>query len=219
MGIQISDRQIDSVCIIDDDPEGRAAMELTIEDSELTAIPQNEKIQDLDTYFADIVNKHDAVVSDHHLRKKNYFPVNGAEVIARCYNNKIPSILVTKWEDGVVMDEIRKFRQHIPIILSPEEFEPDSFIRSLEICVDEFHGKFVPSRKVWRSLIRVDSVDENHFYITIPSWNPNSGLSLSKSDVPEKIRKVLKDDLWLHADVNIDARSKNDLFFINWEPK
>lgn len=216
---KIKDWTINRICIIDDDEESRSAMELTIEDSQFTPIPQNDKVQNIDAYFLNIVKPHDAVVSDHHLKKKNYFPINGAEVVHMCYTKQIPSILVTKYDEGAVIDEIRRFRPQIPVILNPEEFEPDSLMKSLEICINEFRGEFLPSRKAWRSLIRVDSVDENHFYITIPSWNRNGGISLPKSDVPQEIRNVLKDDLWLHADVNIDASSKNDLFFINWEPK
>lgn len=219
MGKQISNRLINRVCIIDDDPEGRAAMELTIEDSELTPVPQNAQILNLETYFADVVKPNDAVVSDHHLRKKSYFPTNGAEVVSMCYEKHIPSVLVTKWEDASVIDEIRRFRHQIPVILNPEEFDPDSLMRSLEICVNEFNGDFLLSRKVWRTLIRVDFVDENHFYFIIPAWNLNEGISLPKSDVPDEIRHILNDDIRLHARVNMEAASKNELFFINWESK
>lgn len=219
MGKTINDWLINRICIVDDDAEGRAAMELTIEDSEFDAVPQNEKIQTLDSYFLNVVKPHDAVVSDHHLRKKNYFPVNGAEVVSVCYTKQIPSILVTKYEDGFIVDEIRRFRHRIPVILNPEEFQPDSLIQSLELCINEFKGEFTPSRKAWRTLIRIDYVDDTHFYIIIPSWNPNEGISIAKSDLPYEVRNILKDDLRIHAEVNIEASSKNDLFFINWEPK
>jgi hypothetical protein len=216
---QIKNKQIDRVCIIDDDESSRSAMELTIEDSNLIAVPQHDKIDNLDAYFDTIIKPSDAVVSDHHLRKKNYFPVNGAQVISECYEKQIPSVLVTRYEHGNVMDEIRRFRQKIPVILSPDEFDPDSLMKSLEICIDEFNGKFAPSRKVWRTLIRIDDVDENYFYFIIPSWNPNEGISIIKSDLPPEVLAIIKPDLRLHAKVNIDATVTNDLFFIDWEIK
>jgi hypothetical protein len=218
MARKIRNRQIERLCIIDDDEQSRLAMGYNMEDSDLILVPQNEKVLSLESYFKDIVKQSDAVVSDHHLRKKNYFPVNGAEVVSQCYDKKIPSVLVTRYEQAV-MDEIRRFRQKIPVILSPDEFDIDSLMRSLEVCENEFHGEFAPSRKIWRTLIRIDDVDDNHFFAIIPAWNPNEMISIIKRDLPKVVQDAIMPDLRLHAKVNIDASLSNDLFFTDWEIK
>jgi hypothetical protein len=212
----IKNKQIDRVCVIDDDEASRYAMGLTVEDSKLIAVPQNQKIDNLDAYFNEIVKPSDAIVSDHHLRKKNYFPVNGAEVVSRSYDKRIPSVLVTKYEQAVI-DEIRKYRQKIPIILNPDEFDPDSLMQSLEFCINEFNGEIVPSRKVWRTLIRVDDIGDNHLYLIIPSWNSNETIKIPIKDLPVDIQSKAKADVRMHAKVNVGATLSNDLFFLDWE--
>ncbi len=90
MSITIYDREIRDVCIIDDDVNSGYAMELTIENTNLNPIAQNEKILDIDNYISHINQSFDAIVTDHHLRKKNYSPVNGAEIVYRCYDYTSP---------------------------------------------------------------------------------------------------------------------------------
>jgi hypothetical protein len=215
MSIEIENRKIESVCIIDDDDDSRSTMELTIEDSHLIPLSQNEKVNNLEEYLLKYVQQNVAIVSDHHLKKKNYFPVNGAEVIYNCYEKKIPSVLVTRYEPHI--GEIRKFRKNIPVILNPEEFNPDTLIKSLSICIKEFRGEISDERKPWRTLIRIDDVDSSHIYIVIPAWNPNEIISLNTEDLPRDIQEIISTDLRLHAKVNIDAESGNDLFFLDWE--
>jgi hypothetical protein len=217
MGALIKNRQIDRICIIDDNEEFRLGLEDTVQESDFIPVSQNERVDNLEMFLNDIVQINDAVVSDHQLKKKNYFPVNGAEVVYRCYERGIPSVLVTRYEPHI--GEIRKFRKNIPVILNPEEFEPDTLYKSLEVCIDEFNGEIKPARKIWRSLVRIDSLDKNHIYVIIPSWDTNEIISLNIEDLPEKMRSVIEPDLRLHAKVNIGCESANDLFFLDWETK
>jgi hypothetical protein len=216
MSIKIADKQIERVSIIDDDDDSRSSMEFTIQDLKLTAVPQNDKVGNIDAFFIQLPAI-DAVVSDHHLKKKNYFPINGAEVIYKCYEKRIPAVLVTRYEQHNY--DIRKFRQRIPVILTPDEFDPDSLIKSFEVCINEFNGKFLNGRKAWRTLIRIDDMDETNFYIIIPAWNQNETVSLSRSLLPEHINRIIQADYRLHAEVNIDAEYSSDLYFVSWEEK
>lgn len=217
MGVKINNWQIDRVCIIDDNEEFRSALEDTVQESDFIPIPQNEKIDSLERFLMDVVQPHDAVVTDHQLKKRNYFPVNGAQVAYACYDRRIPSVLVTRYEPHI--GEIRKYRKNIPVILNPEEFEPETLLKSLEICINEFEGKIKLERRVWRSLIRIDSFDKDHIYVIIPSWDPNEVISLNTEDLPVEIKNVIEPDKRLHAKVNIGCESANDLFFTEWEPK
>lgn len=218
MSITILDREINNVCIIDDDADSRYGWGLTVEDTKLNPISQDEKVNSIDEYLALMTKQCDAIVTDHHLKIKDYFPVNGAEIVYKCFDYKIPSILVTRYENAVV-DEIRKYRPKIPIILSPDDFDPDSLMQGLEICINEFKGTFTQEREPIRTLVRVDDVSENHIYILMPGWNPNEMVSVNKNILPHGIFKELKPDTRLFALVNTGAANSRDLYFSNWELK
>jgi hypothetical protein len=218
MSLIIDDREINTVCVIDDDAQARDGWSLAIEDSKLHPFPQNERVQSIDDYIP-YLQKFDAIVTDHHLKKKNYFPVNGAEIVYRCYEYKIPSILVTRYDDEAVVDEIRKYRNKIPVVLSQEDYAPDTLKQGLEICINEFKGKLVQERKLWRTLIKVDDRDEKHIYLMIPAWNPNKIVSINQNLIPAEISKNIQPDMKLFARVNIGATDAIDLYFENWELK
>lgn len=214
----ISNRKINDVCIIDDDIDSRNAMQLTIEDSSLNPVPQDNKVLNFDNYLSSINGAYDAIVTDHHLRKKNYFPINGAEIVYKCFELQMPSILVTRYEQAVV-DEIRMYRSRIPIVLSPEDFNPDSLLSSLETCINEFDGIFIPERKLWRTMVRIDDIDDSHIYLLIPAWNANQMISISRNIIPSNVEKDLQADMRLFVMVNIGATNSRDLYFQNWELK
>lgn len=217
MSIIIENTKISNVCIIDDDDDARDALEYTVEDANMVAVPQKEPVENLISFLDLCQSSTDAIVSDHHLRKKkNYFPVNGAEFVANCYERNIPSVLVTKYEQPEI-NEIRRFRHNIPVVLTPGEFFPDSFLKSLEIIINEFKGKYTPERKAWRTLIRVDDVDLNNCYIVIPAWDTNKVISVNRNDIPLHLQALVLPDFRFHAKVNIGTTNENDLFFKEWE--
>jgi hypothetical protein len=217
MGKTIVDRIISRVHIIDDNEIFRGALEEAVQESELQPIQQQSKVESVDRFLMEVVGSEDAVVSDHQLKIKNYFPINGAEVVYKCYEHKIPSVLVTRYETHI--DEIRRYRKNIPVILNPEDFEPDTLIHSLEVCINEFNGNIRQARKGWRTLVRIDGADESHVYVIIPAWHTSEVISINKSDLPEDMRGIAVPEKRFHACINIGTESPNDLYFTNWESK
>lgn len=212
----IAEKQINNVCIIDDSAEAREGWSLAVEDAKLKPILQTESVADIDEYIP-YLQKFDAIVTDHHLKTGKYFPVNGAEVVYKCYDFKIPSILVTRYDDNTVIDEIRKYRSKIPVILSQEDYDPDTLRRGLEVCINEFKGKVSEERELSRTFIRVDDVDANYIYLIIPGWNPHKVVSVKKDLLPMHILPQLSSKAKLFAKVNTGARDTLDLFFTSWE--
>lgn len=212
----IANRKISRIHIIDDNEVFRGTLEDTIVDSDFEPLQQNGA-HNIEEFLRENVGHNDAIVTDHHLMKGSYFPVNGAEITFMCYDKKIPSLLVTKYETYI--SDIRRFRHKIPVILNPEDFEPDTLIQGLEICINEFNGKVRADRKGWRTLLRIDSTDEAHIYVLIPAWNPNEIVMLNKADLPSEIVKIAVTDHRLHAVVNVGAELSKDLYFTQWEPK
>lgn len=217
MAKTIAEKTIERIIIIDDNEEFRSGLEDTVQESQFMAFSQDDKVEDIDVFLQNNIQKDDAIITDHQLKIKNYFPVNGAELVSRCYTINTPAVLVTRYETHI--DQIRKFRRNIPVIINPENFEPDTLIKGLEICIKELNGDFKPDRKGWRTLVRIDSLDDNHLYLIIPSWNCNDVISINRSDLPENINRIIHPDMRLHAQINIGSENSNDLYFSNWEIK
>lgn len=216
MAITLIDRKINKIHIIDDDSEGRDGYQLAIEEMSVEPIVQNERVENIEKYLLSL-NSEDAVVSDHHLKKaSSYFPINGAEFVSKCYERRIPSLLVTKYEQASY-HEIRPFKHRIPVVLKPEEFNPDSLVASYIISINEFKGNIIPSRKTWRTLVRLDDVDEKSVMAILPSWNRNFIIDLRRTELPPEIEKAAKVDSRFYAFVNIDAEDPCELFFHSWE--
>jgi uncharacterized protein YkuJ len=218
MSIFIGSRNIDKVCVIDDDEDFRSELEETITDANLSAVPQELPIQDAKSFLDLILDRCQAVVSDHNLMQRGrYFPVNGAEFVSMCYSRRLPALLITRIEQP--NSEIRRYRRNIPVVVNPEEFDPEVLIHSLDICLQEFDLKFAASRKPWRTLIRVDEVDGNNINVIIPGWDQNEKIAINMADLPFDIQKDLYPDKRMHAKVNIGAECRDELYFFDWENK
>lgn len=222
MSVTLIDRKINKIHVIDDDTDSRESYGLTVEEIDVETVLQNDRVDNIDTFLLTISNQ-DAVVSDHHLKKSSsYFPMNGANFISKCYEKHIPSVLVTKYEMASY-HEIRPFKRNIPVVLTPEQFNPDTLVRALELCVSEFKGNLSQIRKTWKTLVRFDDVikdDNNNKTVAmaiLPSWNRNLVINLKMMELPHEIQKIAEPDLRLYAKVNIDAEDPYELYFENWE--
>lgn len=218
MGVKIVDRDIDRLCIIDDDENSRSGLVEMLYDTRFQSFAQKERVEDVDSYIKDFLKPSDAIISDHQLKQKNYFPINGAEIVSMCYSLNKPGILVTRYDKTQIM-EIRRFRDRIPVILNPSEFEADTIYQSLEICIRELNGEIRADRKLWRTLVRVDSFDEHHIYIIIPGWDTTEVISVARKELPQEVEAVIDVDKRLHVGANIGCENPNDLYFSNWETK
>lgn len=85
----------------------------------------------------------------------------------------------------------------------------------------EFNDNFQPSRRKWRTLVRIASVDpeKNLFYVVVPGWGPQQVIQLRLQDLPENIRKLVIEEqiTRLHAKVNLGAEASEGLYFEDWE--
>lgn len=56
----------------------------------------------------------------------------------------------------------------------------------------------------WRTLVRVHDVEENagYFHVIVPAWDTRKKLRLRLQDIPEEIRRRVKEGERFHAKVN-----------------
>jgi len=218
MSLQIANHEIRHVLVVEDNPGARESYQYTLEDMDLEPVLEKGPLGNLESYISAVTGRCDAAICDHHLKESGYAGFNGAKLVAEMNSRQQPAVLCTAWEEAVV-DEIRLFRKNIPCLLKPGEFDPESFQRALEVCIDEFRGHFQPSRYPSRTLVRVEAVDQDNVYVVLPGWNPQEVIRLTRAAIGPDVRSYIEAGARLHARVNIGAERQDELYFDQWEGK
>jgi hypothetical protein len=219
LALTIDDRTLNRIAIVDDDKAVRDNYEMSIAELQVEAINEVGPLPALDEFVVTATRRADAAVCDFKLRVKNYAPFDGAELVARWFDRGFPALLCTKW-DRASIDELRRFRSKIPVLVKPTDLDPDRIVAGLAICIQELAGKQLSSRKVYRTLVRVEEVTDDRLqyaYVVVPAWNPSQVVPLLMTDIPTNVQRRVKADARLYAEVNLGAESYEDLFFRSWE--
>lgn len=203
---------IERVMIIDDQPEVRESIAEKVEDANLKPVIQTESMSCLDNCIKIIQEEANAAIFDYHLSQRNYAPFNGIQAVKELYKLAIPVLLATSYFNAD-MSEIQLNRQHIPVIIKPNEISSDVIIQSFKLCQNEFSGIFSPERKPWRSLIRVEEVIDETIYVVISSWSASEKIRLPISLFPSEIQNERILGMRFFAYVNIGAEDYKDLYF------
>lgn len=217
MGIVILGRPINRIHIIDDDPQVRKAYEYPVEDLNINTVLAEGPLPTIDVFVQQSREVADAAICDFQLQVKNYASFNGAETVALMYKSHFPAVLCTRYEQANI-DEMRRHRKYIPVLLRPDELTPDSITKGLEMCIREFDEEFSSNRKSWRTLVRVEDIDNGFFYVVVPAWDQNQVIRIYKQDVPKTIRENIVVPSRYHVRVNVGAERHQDIYFDQWEP-
>lgn len=211
--------EIKKILVIDDDAAAREGFGFPIEELAIAPVLEDGPITDLERFVESVPRKAQAVLSDYRLTTSGvYSAFNGDEVVAACYRQGIPGLLCTQYTD-VVTEVSRSLLRFIPSLLKTNSPAPETIRASLRHCQDELHGSFHPSRRPWRTLVRVHdaSEDENYCHVIVPAWSPNQAIRLYLQDLPDAIRPLMTAGARLHAKVNISAHSFDEVYFDEWE--
>lgn len=222
MSLLVADREIARVSIVDDDEGAREGYEYSVEDLELVPVQEAGPLGSLEEFVSRTARGSDAAICDHHLRKRNYAKFNGAEAVAAWYRRGFPALLCTRYETAEV-EEIRRYMRCIAVMMKPDQLDPSTLEEGFRRCVGEFGGNFEPSRRPWRTLVRVDDVvkegSKSWFGVIVPAFDPSEVIRLWFDQVPATIRDRIEPDVRLHAEVNIGAETPEELYFDNWESR
>ena len=218
--MQIEGTNLDRIAIVDDDKAVRDGYEDVVSELRLTPVAEEGPLPSFQEYLDILHTRADAAICDHHLKVKMYAQFNGAELVAGWYEREFPAILCTRF-DRTDINDLRPRRKYIPILLNPQEMNPDTLLSGIEQIVREFKGEFKSIRKPWRTLIRIEEVgaDSNAgiIYVVVPAWDSKKVISLRLSDLPSHVQDIVAPGRRLHAQVNTGAESDIDLYFDSWE--
>lgn len=219
MSRTIAGRTLHRAKVVDDDVTAMRTLALVVNDADLEAIEVPGPLPALEEFVRQTVGDSDAIVCDHRLKRTNYALFDGAEAVAHFYRKKFPAVLCTSYVKADV-DSMRQYRREIPALFSTPA-DPDSIARGLEQCIEEFDGHFRPTRKLWRTLIRVEDRDDTSipqlFYVIVPGWSADEAIRLPVNLVPASIQANIKRGLRLFAKANLGAEKQEDLFFQDFE--
>jgi len=215
----LAGKTIEKVRIVEDDPANRISLAETVSDAEFVPIPEDGRLPGLKEFIEVALCNTDAFIFDHHLKQSQYAPFDGAEAVASLYK-KSPSLLCTTWGKAVI-DAMRIYRRKIPILIRTDDLDPDTIIKGLEYCIREFNNEFSPSRRPWRTLVRIEEVDEEMkppmFFVVLPGWYSSDKIRLPLDLIPPDLRKKIKPGVRFHTQVNKGAENQDDLYFEHFE--
>lgn len=218
MSLQVAGKTIKRITIVDDDPSARQSYEYLLDDLYVQPVQEAGPLKDIGKFLKSMKKRSNALLCDYHLKKKVYAAFDGDELVEHCYKTNFPAILCTSYTDSDIT-LMRSRRRFVPILLKPEVLNRDTIINGFARCINEFKGEFLPSRKPWRTLIRVEEVElaEKYFYAVVPGWNPRNKIRLYVDDLPREMQSLVTPGKRFHAQVNVGAKGEEELYFDAWE--
>jgi hypothetical protein len=165
-----------------------------------------------------IKNKAQAAVCGHRFGTHPYgsSPFYGAELAARLYDMKIPTLLVTQYID-IDMHIIRKWKDKLPVVLHPREFDFENVEEHFATCTAELRGDTPESRVLYHVRLHVRGTEHagNEVVVdaTCVDWDHYQIIRFPLSLIPAELHDKIVEDTWLSAHGNIRARSVGDLYF------
>ena len=220
MSLAIAGKNIENVKIVDDDKNARKSLAFNVDDAGLHPVPEGGPLPNIENFVANTIKEVDAVVCDHRLKLGTYSSFDGAEVVARFYQRQFPVVLCTIYSDADI-DTMRLYRRFIPALIPTGDVEPESIVRGFEICIKEFGGNYLPSRRAVQTLVRIEDVDQGQtphiVYGVVPGWRPQTAVRFPITVVDNSLRQYVKSGERFFAKVNIGAENHEDLFFEDFE--
>ena len=227
LSLSLIDRNIDRVRLIDDNPDVRGLYRYAVEDMDLNPDEIDGPLGDLPNFLKSFDHSRDAVISDFHLKSSNYSSFNGDELVMQLYKQHLPVVMCTRYAD-VLPEQVRARRRYIPVILKSDEINSDSLSHGFDLCAKEFAGIYLPSRRPWQAVVRVEGVERLagnilRLNIVIPGWDLHTALSF---DIPTTesngalnyLANLNQHDeaISLFASVNLGAEKADDVYIDEW---
>ena len=215
-------RDLERIMVLDDKSQTRETLAIPIEFANRTAVKVSGRLGTLERFLANAPSA-DAAIADYQLTPGHYADFDGDELVAAWYKQGFPAILCTSFATSNAA-QFRRLRRWIPVVMSPQDLEPDSLMRALELTRREINEDFVPPRRPWRALVRFVEFDEaaNVANAKVAGWGEDV-VGFSASGLPDGLRDHLRvafkggDEYRCFATANLGAESSNDLYVTEWE--
>ncbi len=207
------------VAVVDDNEEDRQLLMWALESVDLVPVEIDE-LTTVDAAVQAVRASADALVSDHQLRWGQAANFDGAELVARCFEAGIPSVLVTAY----VMDSdsvIRMHRRRISGLIPRDEVDGERLRTALDLSAAELSDRPPPERVPRHTLVRVLRVrvgaPEPMVDAVVPQWNPHRNVSFPARMLGVAEAHPSLEGRRYFAMVNVGAEDERDLFFTDFK--
>lgn len=210
------------IAVVDDSIVDMRRTSILLEDAEFEPIAIDPTFPTLQELLDTVAARADGLVCDHRLSHAATAPFTGAQVVAASNKTRVPAVLITGYADLDEQTSIRRYRSSIPCMLR-KRFGPAEIESALTQAHREQLMGPAPERVGHRTVVRVLRVDrigaESIVEVIVVAWDPvdavilpadmiTSCVGLAESELPGKR---------FMANVNIHARSSEELFFEKFE--
>jgi hypothetical protein len=213
---------IREILVLDDNPGVRQAYTYPIEDAGRIPMPIDGQLGTLDQFLSRDITAQ-AAISDYQLSSGNYAAFDGANLVARWYQARFPAVLCTTFDKSNVA-QFRALRRWIPIILPPQELDPDTLMGGLELVQREIDDDFTPARRPWRALVTFVEFDRetNTANARVAGWG-DEVVALRATDLDPALLAALEvagsAEYRCYAWANLGSESNDELYLADWEPR
>lgn len=218
MTTNLSELNINRVAVVDDDPENVEAFAYIVQNCRCEAVRYPNEFGSMRQLLENVSKIADGVLCDHRLSFKSPASFTGAEAVASWIDMKFPAILISAYDFDAT---IKLYRRKIPVVISKDLITSTTIIEGFSICSQEIRNVLPPFRKPRRAIVRIVGFDpESKIHLVeafVPQWNPLKAVRFPRSLMGDLASIDLKPDMMFIADVNIDARNVDELFFDNFE--
>ena len=209
---------ITRVAVVDDDPENLEAFAYIVQTCRCEAVRCSIEFGSMSRLVENVTKIADGVLCDHRLSYKSHASFTGAEAVARWFDMKFPAILISAYDFDAT---IKLHRRKIPVVIPKHLIDITTITEGFNICTQEIRNVLPPFRKPRRAFVEIVGFDpESKIQLVeafVPQWNPLKAVRFPRSLMGELASVDLEPGMMFIADVNIDARNVDELFFENFE--
>jgi len=81
-----------------------------------------------------------------------------------------------------------------------------------KISLDDRTDLTETQQKMWRTLIRVESLDQNQVGFVLPAWNSDETIYFNLHQLRQDLRENIKLNYRFHAEANIGVNNPEDIY-------
>lgn len=212
---------LERIAVVNDDPDEAESLGICIEAYGSSSVLFTDGFANVDSFVNMIQKKAAGVLCDHRLSVRTDAEFSGAEAVAKCFDLKIPAILVSEYIDEDIYTTIRLFRRKVPVVIHRDNVTKQSIVEGFENCLQEINNICPFYRKPRHAFVQICRLTEDSgiqvVEAFVPQWNPHRAVRFPRALMGEFDNDLLKPETLFTANVNIDARTSEELYFENFK--
>lgn len=210
------------LAIIDDSPDNRQALMGLAKQAGYLPYEVEDALP-LDDLVERVMENANAALTDLRLSESWNVPYNGAQLAARLFTLRLPTILVSEYANDDADTVIRLHRKNLPEVLRADAVTSAAELRvPLRHCSEELDGRVPVHRRAWRALARVtarySARGEALIEVVVPEWDSLTPVRLPVDLIPSEHHHRLVSGFRFFSRINTDARTAEEVFFDGFEP-